>query len=111
MHQQPIKNKAIQEADIILALQEIKENTSLLLRAASLIFNVPRSTLYDRVAGKLFRRDCRPNLKKLNPTEESAIIKHILDLDKRGFPPTKAIIRDIANSLIVERGRQPIGKN
>ena len=48
---------------------------------------------------------------KLTKRKESAIIKRILDLDSRGFPPTKNIMWDIANRLLVERGGKPIGKN
>jgi hypothetical protein len=32
------------------------------------------------------------------------IVKHILDLNTRGFAPTYAAVRDIANSLLAARG-------
>jgi hypothetical protein len=35
------------------------------VRAAAQAFNVPRTTLRDRRAGKPARRDCQPNLEKL----------------------------------------------
>jgi len=48
---------------------------------------------------------------KLTVSEESAIVQHILDLDVRGFPPTKDMVRDMANKLLAERCRDPVGKN
>lgn len=47
---------------------------------------------------------------KLTATEESAIVQHVLDLDARGFPPTKDMLRDMANKLLAERHRDPVGK-
>ena len=47
---------------------------------------------------------------KLTTSEESAIVQHVLDLDLRGFPPTKGMVRDMANKLLAERSRDPVGK-
>lgn len=60
-------------------------------------------TLRDRRAGKPARRDCQPNSKKLTQLEEEVIVKYILDLDLRGFPPTYTAVRDIANKLLAAR--------
>jgi hypothetical protein len=48
---------------------------------------------------------------KLTKLEEAAIVEHILNLDSRGFPPTKAILRDMANKLLVERDASTVGIN
>ena len=48
---------------------------------------------------------------KLTKLEEAAIVEHILDLDSRGFPPTKATLRDMANKLLVERDASTVGIN
>jgi hypothetical protein len=72
---------------------------------------VPRSTLRDRRYGTLSRRDREPNLKKLSKLEEEeALIRRILELKLRGIPTIKAIVRDIANNLLIERSRKPISK-
>jgi hypothetical protein len=98
-----------QEADLILAISSIEkkqfESTS---RAAS-IYNVPRSTLRDRRAGKPQQRDCPPNSKKLTELEEEVIIRYILDLDLRGFSPTYAAVRDMADKLLAARGGGQVG--
>jgi hypothetical protein len=47
----------------------------------------------------MYRRDRAPNLRRLLDIEEEVLVKHILDLDARGFPPWLAAVEDMANSL------------
>jgi hypothetical protein len=39
------------------------------------------------------------------------VIQYILELGLRGVPPLKAIVRDMADGLLRERGSKPVGKN
>jgi hypothetical protein len=48
---------------------------------------------------------------KLLKTEEDVIVQHILGLDPRGFPPRLAAVKDMADSLLAERHRDPVGQN
>jgi hypothetical protein len=57
------------------------------------------------------RRDCEANSKKLTKLEEEVIIEFIIDLDARGFSPTLAAVRDMANTLLTERGAPVVGQN
>src|ERR1700712_1013521 len=91
------------EADIQLTISSHNKRQIKTVRAAAQTFNVPRTTLCDRRAGKPPRRDCQPNSKKLTQLEEEVIIKHILNLDQRGFSPAYAAIRDMANKLLAAR--------
>jgi hypothetical protein len=43
------------------------------------------------------------NLRKLIDLEEEAIVRYILDLDSRVFPPRRSTIKDIANRLLTKR--------
>jgi hypothetical protein len=43
------------------------------------------------------------NLRKLIDLEEEAIVRYILDLDSRAFPPRRSTIKDIANRLLTKR--------
>ena len=61
-------------------------------------------TIRRRRAGIPARRDCQPNSKKLTKLEEEVIVDHILDLDLRGFAPTYAAVRDMADKLLAARG-------
>jgi hypothetical protein len=48
---------------------------------------------------------------KLLKTEEDVIIQHILNLNARGFLPRLAAVKDIADSLLAERHRDPVRQN
>ena len=71
---------------------------------------VPRTTLRRRRAGKLARRDCEANLKKLTKVEEEAIVNRILELDAQGKGATRTMVQDMANDLLAARGEGPVGK-
>jgi hypothetical protein len=38
------------------------------------------------------------------------LVRHILDLNARGFAPTLAAVRDIADRLLAEKGASQVGK-
>jgi hypothetical protein len=50
-------------------------------------------------------------LKRLTKLEEEVILDYILDLSLRGVPLIKALVRDMADRLLRERGGKPIGKH
>jgi hypothetical protein len=110
MLQQQNSGPTSEEGNIVLAIQELNKNATLSVRLLARDYLVPRSTLRGRRAGVLCRADCKPKSMKLTETEESAIIQHILELDGRGFPPTKSMVRQMANKLLAERQGDPVGK-
>jgi len=85
------------ETQIILALEALQNNEDLSVSAAAKIYNVNRSTLRHRRAGRPARRDIPPNSKKLTQSEEEAIVQYILELDTRSFPPRLCSMEDMAN--------------
>lgn len=99
------------EYRVFLALQALKQDASLNVQRAAKLYNISRSTLHRRRAGKTRRRNCTPNSMKLTSSEESAIVQHVLDLSVRGFSPAKDMARDMANKLLAARHRDPVGKN
>jgi len=72
---------------------------------------VPQSTLSTQRAGTRPRRDCEANSKRLNKLEEEAIVKRILKESARGFAPTKANVRVMADKLLHKRESNPTSKN
>ena len=93
-----------QEARIILAIEAIRTSKRKLSRWKAVeIYNVPYSTLTNRMTGKPPRRDIRANCLKLTKLEEGVIINYILDLDSRGFSPRLANVEDIADYLLEAR--------
>jgi hypothetical protein len=91
---------ASNEAGVQLAISVLNSNQIQSSQRAARTFNVPPSTLRDRRAEKPARRDCQPNSKKLSQTEEDVIVRYILDLYRRGFAPTYAAVRDMADRLL-----------
>ena len=100
---------ACYEANIHLAISALQQNQFQSEAVAAQTFNVSRDTLHRRRAGKPARRDCQPNSKKLTQLEEEVIVNYILDLDTRGFSPTYAAVRDMANKLLAARGAGQVG--
>ena len=98
------------EANIFLAIEAMRTNPKMSDRRASSLYNVPRGTLRDRMLGKPAKRDCRNKRHNLTLTEEETIVRYILDLDSRGFPPLIAGVEDMANLLLERRGAKRVGK-
>ncbi|XP_044717422.1 tc5 transposase DNA-binding domain-containing protein [Hirsutella rhossiliensis] len=65
---------------------------------------------YD-VLNRQYLIDCAVNNLKLTATEETALVQWILSMDERGMPPTVAYTRRMANLLLSERGKDPVGEN
>ena len=97
------------EADVQMAISSITQKQINSNRSAATIYTIAETTLRRRRAGKPARRDCQPNSKKLAQLEEEVIVKYILDLDLRGFAPTYAAVRDMANSLLAARSAGQVG--
>jgi hypothetical protein len=101
----------LKESQLQLAIQAIQRDATLSQRRAAAIYSVSQSTLSDRLAGKLSREDSTPNSMKLLVTEEQTIVNYILDLDARGYPLHLPAIKDLADSLLAARHRDPVGPN
>jgi hypothetical protein len=97
------------EADIQLAISSINAQQIQGNRPAAAVYNVAETTLRRRRAGKPAQRDCQPNSKKLTKLEEEVIVGYILDLDQRGFAPTYAAVRGMADKLLAARGGGQVG--
>lgn len=98
------------EARLNLALQALQKDKILSLRAVSKIYNIDRTTLSRRRAGKPARYDIPANSRKLTNLEEKAIVKHIIELSTRFFPPRLRDVEDMANQLWRTRDASPVGK-
>ena len=100
-----------QESRIIMAMEAIQTSRKRMSRrAAAKLYDVPETTLRDRITSRPARQDVRPNRYKLTNLEEEVLIQYILDLDSRGFAPWLDGVEDIANLLLKSRRRDPVGK-
>jgi hypothetical protein len=100
---------ASKECRLNIALESLKKDPKLSIRAAAKIYNVDRTTLAQRRVGRLSRRDIQANSRKLTDLEESVIVQHILDLDSKGFPPRLSSVGDMANRLLDNRDVVRVG--
>ena len=99
-----------QEARIILAIEAIRISKKLSRRKAAKIYEVPETTLRDRMNGRTTLPERRPAAQNLTELEETIIVTYILDRDSRGFPPRQADVEDMANYLRKTRRAKPVGK-
>src|SRR4051812_14439094 len=94
------RNLAEQEGRILLAISDLQIGRILCVAQAASIYNIPRTTLQDRLSGTQQRSLVRANNHKLTQFEEESPVKWILDLDKRGLPPRHSLVREMANHLL-----------
>ena len=92
-----------QEARIILAIEAIRTSKKLPAVRAAKLYNVPRTTLIDRMKGRVAKSEKRNGQYQLTLAEEETLVQYILDLDSRGFLPRFDYIRDMANLLCKTR--------
>ena len=111
MPQQRDLPRTYNEGTLQLALLSIERDEIESGRRAAAVYEVPKSTLYARRAGRPSRSDCAPNSKRLTELEEESIVTYILDLDSREIGATRTMVEDMANNLLAERGEQPVGKH
>ena len=93
-----------------MAMEAIQTSKKMSRRKAAVIYDVPESTLRDRMGGRPPRSDTRANGLNLTELEEGVIVNYILDRDSRGFPPRQADVEDMANYLRKCRKAKPVGK-
>ena len=99
-----------QEARIIIAIEAIQSTKKISHRRAAKLYDVPPSTLRDRINGAPPRSEYRHKSHNLDELEESVLVQYILDMDERGFAPRLAGVEDMANYILESRGARHVGK-
>jgi hypothetical protein len=97
-----------------LAIVSFHNNPRQSKRALATSYDVPESTLRTRLQGIQPKHETTSVNLKMSSVEEQSLIKWILDLDRRGFPPHIIDVRRMADALLANRGQdpppQPVGK-
>jgi hypothetical protein len=88
------------EGRISLALQAYTSNQIPSLRAAASAYDVPFETFRERHLRVLSRKDTTPNLRKFTNNEEQVLLRKVLQLSADGFPPQRAIVKEMANTML-----------
>jgi hypothetical protein len=94
------------EGRIALAIQAFRKGQFRSLKAATDAYDVPYSTAYDRMRGRVSRRDLRSVSLKLTQNEELSLEQWILSMDQRGLSPRVDTVRQMANLLLQKRTRE-----
>jgi hypothetical protein len=98
----------------LLAIQALKKQEKLSVSEAARIYDIPRTTLQDRIRGVHNRVESRANSFKLTEIEENSLKKWVISMDIRGAAPRPSMVQEMANLLLATRGTTPIqtvGKN
>ena len=98
------------EARLILAIQAIRNNPNLRVTTAAELYDVRRTTLTDRLAGRPARCNIPANSRKLTDLEEETIVRYITELCTRSFSPRLSGVRDMANQLLRARDASNVGQ-
>ena len=80
-----------------------QENVS--VRKASETYNVPRSTLSDRVSGHVLPGAKSGPPKVLTDEEEEELVSFLSRLSDIGYPKTRKQVVDLVNHIMITRGR------
>jgi predicted HTH domain antitoxin len=108
------KNSTEQEGRILLAISALKNKEISSVQRAAEIFDIPQSTLRDRLNGRQYQIEKRANSHRLSTTQEESLIEWILSRDQHGVPPRPSHVQEMANILLQAdnpSGFKPISKN
>jgi hypothetical protein len=90
----------------IAMYRKTKENTrTASVRAIARQFDVPRSTLQDRLDGKVARNQAHEELMHLSKVEEAELVHWITTLTQRGYAPRYRTVRELAEIIRNQRVR------
>jgi predicted DNA-binding WGR domain protein len=93
------------EGRLDLAIQAYHQGRFKSVKAAASAYDVPRTTLRDRLAGIKPKLGSIAKNRLLMPTEEETLVQWILSIDQRGMPPTVATVRQMAGLLVSQYGK------
>ena len=84
----------------------VQDNIS--VRRASELYNIPRSTLADRITGRVLPGAKSGPPKVLTDEEEEELVSFLCRLSDIGYPKTRRQVVDLVNQIAVSRGRPEI---
>ena len=88
------------EGRVSLALQADISKQIPSLRATANAYDVPFETLRERHLGVLSRKETTPNSRKFTNNEEEVLLRKVLQLSTDRFPPQRAIVKEMANTML-----------
>jgi len=95
------KRKQWMETKMTSALKEAKQSKKLYINRISKKYNVPRSTLQDRISSCV-THGTKP--RPLTAEEEKSLTTHLIDAAKLGYGKTRKIVNRMAENVAREKG-------
>lgn len=92
------------EARVVVAIDAIQKSDRLSRRTAAKLYNVPETTLRDRMSGAIPMAERRPAVQVLTALKKTVVVQYTLDLDAREFPPSLENMRVTADRILASRG-------
>ena len=99
-----MSKSTLDEERIGLAIKAFESRQFRSVRATAAAYDVPTRTIQYQIDGRPTRQEAQAKNIKLSPTEESALLKWVLDMDNRVFSPRIAYTQQMANLLLAKRG-------
>jgi hypothetical protein len=99
-----------QESRIILAIEAVRSTKRMSFRAAAKTYGIPESSLRYRIKRRVAKHEKRNAVYNLTESEEETLVRYILDLDSRGFPPRIERVKDMADLLLMMRSTKRVDK-
>ena len=93
------------EDTLIAALTAYRNGEYTSTRKCAYAFNIPRSTLLNRLSNRTSRSKSHELQQILSTAEEKALLKAIIRLTKSGCPITLPLTRDLAEEIRLSRFR------
>lgn len=93
---------------MLQAIEAIHSNIYPNIRAAARVYDVPRSTLTNRLRGQPTRQQSQIVNQKLLPTEKEALLQWVLSMSEQGYPPRISAVRKMADILLSARAASPV---
>jgi hypothetical protein len=107
------------EEDLTTAIIAYRNSEYTSIRKCAYAFNIPTSTLSDRLSTRTSRSKSHESQKILSTAEEETLLKAITRLSKSGCPITLPLTKDLAEEIRLSRFRlssiptsyPPLGRN
>lgn len=99
------------ETAIQSAIADLNSGVEKSQRAVCKKWGVPRSSLQERLNGRVPNAIAHHHEQRLTPEQEEFLVEWILDEDTRAQPPSHARVREMATRILRMNGdTQPLGK-
>ena len=100
----PLRYKSWNAENMMRAIEAVQKNECT-IREASEIYRVPKSTLHDRISGKVIHGSCSGPEHYLTDTEESSLVKFLHKCCSIGFARSKKQVIALVNEIVQKKGK------